>query len=461
MLSRTLRLPAATTEAELLALLDEPQRRRRGRRHPRPAPAARSRSPSAHALDRIAPRQGRRRLPSRSTSAASGWTSPGSPPHPRRHRRPARAQAASPLAGKPRVIVGRSAIVGKPMAALLLRENCTVTVCHSRTADLAAVTREADILVAAIGRAGHDRPGARATRGAVVIDVGINRLRRRRRGRAPLPRRRGAPAPIRVHGADDPDRRRRLHPRGAEDLRHHPGARRRRTADRRHAHGQHPEGRPAAGRACRPPATEGRTAELDARSLRVGLTGGLASGKSTVAGWLRDAGFLVIDADRLVAELYQPGGEGAAAVRDLLGPGMLNEQGGVDPRQGRGASLRRPRGAGALETAIHPLVRNASTRSRRGHRGSSSSRRRCSVEAGYAPDFDLIVTVECDAETRLRRAVARGMNEDAARARLLAQGEGEGRRRRRRRRASGVGGGGGGKKRDEERERERERGERE
>ena len=80
-----------------------------------------------------------------------------------------------PLAGKRAVIVGRSAIVGKPMAGLLLRESCTVTVCHSRTADLAAVTREADILVVAIGRPGLI--GAEHVReGAVVIDVGVNRL---------------------------------------------------------------------------------------------------------------------------------------------------------------------------------------------------------------------------------------------------------------------------------------------
>jgi len=79
------------------------------------------------------------------------------------------------LAGKRAVIVGRSAIVGKPMAALLLRENCTVTVCHSRTADLPAVCREADILVAAIGRAGMIGP-AHIKEGAVVVDVGINRV---------------------------------------------------------------------------------------------------------------------------------------------------------------------------------------------------------------------------------------------------------------------------------------------
>lgn len=82
---------------------------------------------------------------------------------------------AVPLSGKRAVIVGRSAIVGKPMAALLLRENCTVTVCHSRTAELAAVCREADVLVAAIGRAGMIGP-EHVKEGAVVVDVGINRV---------------------------------------------------------------------------------------------------------------------------------------------------------------------------------------------------------------------------------------------------------------------------------------------
>jgi methylenetetrahydrofolate dehydrogenase (NADP+)/methenyltetrahydrofolate cyclohydrolase len=83
-----------------------------------------------------------------------------------------------PIAGKHAVIVGRSDIVGKPMALLLLHENATVTICHSRTQNLAEECRRADILVAAIGRP------AMLTRdfikpGAVVIDVGMNRLRER------------------------------------------------------------------------------------------------------------------------------------------------------------------------------------------------------------------------------------------------------------------------------------------
>lgn len=85
------------------------------------------------------------------------------------------ARAAVPLAGRHAVIVGRSTIVGKPMALLLLQKDATVTICHSKTPDLGAVTREADILVAAVGRAklldaGMVKPGA------CVIDVGINRM---------------------------------------------------------------------------------------------------------------------------------------------------------------------------------------------------------------------------------------------------------------------------------------------
>lgn len=83
-----------------------------------------------------------------------------------------------PIQGKRAVVVGRSNIVGKPTALLLMHENATVTICHSKTLDLAAVCRDADILVAAVGKpalltADHIKPGA------TVVDVGINRLETR------------------------------------------------------------------------------------------------------------------------------------------------------------------------------------------------------------------------------------------------------------------------------------------
>lgn len=79
----------------------------------------------------------------------------------------------TPLAGKRAVVISRSNVVGKPLAMMLLQKNATVTICHSRTHDLAALTRQADILVAAAGRA-HMVTGAMVKPGAVVIDVGIN-----------------------------------------------------------------------------------------------------------------------------------------------------------------------------------------------------------------------------------------------------------------------------------------------
>ena len=81
------------------------------------------------------------------------------------------------LSGLSAVVVGRSNIVGKPMAQLLLRDSCTVTIAHSRTHDLAAVCRAADILVAAVGRP-EMVPGDWVKPGATVIDVGINRIER-------------------------------------------------------------------------------------------------------------------------------------------------------------------------------------------------------------------------------------------------------------------------------------------
>lgn len=80
-----------------------------------------------------------------------------------------------PLRGRHAVVIGRSDIVGKPMALLLLHRDATVTMCHSRTVDLAAVCRTADVLVAAIGRPGFVTPDY-VKPGATVIDVGINRL---------------------------------------------------------------------------------------------------------------------------------------------------------------------------------------------------------------------------------------------------------------------------------------------
>ncbi len=122
------------------------------------------------------------------------------------------------LSGMRAVVVGRSNIVGKPMAQLLLAESCTVTIAHSRTRDLPAVCREADILVAAVGRAEMVK-GDWIKPGATVIDVGINRLPSRDpKGRA---------------GQDPHGRRRRLRRSGEGRGRDHPSPGRRRSDDHR------------------------------------------------------------------------------------------------------------------------------------------------------------------------------------------------------------------------------------
>jgi len=162
--------------------------------------------------------------------------------------------------------------------------------------------------------------------------------------------------------------------------------------------------------------------------LRVGLTGGIAGGKSTVARLLAERGATVVDADRLVAELYEPGEPGARAVAELFGNEVFDERGAVDrPALAQivfsDASARR-----RLEAAIHPLVRQRFAALARETGGVAVLEATLLVEAGYSPDFDLVVSVEADEEVRVRRAIGRGMDEAEARARLAAQGSGDARR---------------------------------
>lgn len=160
----------------------------------------------------------------------------------------------------------------------------------------------------------------------------------------------------------------------------------------------------------------------------VGLTGGLASGKSTIGRWLADASFTVLDADRVVADLYTPNERGAAAVRKLFGNGALAPDGSVDRSKLARLVFADPNARKRLEKAIHPLVRTRFQEIAAVHHGVLVYEATLLVEAGRAPEFDLVVSVETTPERQLEWAVARGMDEDAARARLKAQGNGEARR---------------------------------
>lgn len=156
-------------------------------------------------------------------------------------------------------------------------------------------------------------------------------------------------------------------------------------------------------------------------TLRLGLTGGIAAGKSTVAAWLREAGFEVVDADRLVADLYRPGREGSAAVARLFGPDYLDRDGAVDHAKLAGKVFSDDAARHRLEAVIHPLVRrDFETIAVRTPRVVVLEAPLL-VEAGFAPEMDLVVTVEADTEDRLQRATARGLEPDEARRRLRSQ----------------------------------------
>jgi len=161
---------------------------------------------------------------------------------------------------------------------------------------------------------------------------------------------------------------------------------------------------------------------------RIGLTGGLASGKSTVARLLAEAGFKVVDADAIVAELYEPGEAGAKTVGDLFGADYLDARGGVDKEKVARLVFADATARMRLEAAIHPLVRASFSRVAAAASGPVVLEATRLVEAGYAPDLDLIVTVEAAPEVRLARAIARGMTREEAERRLTAQGDGAKRR---------------------------------
>lgn len=164
------------------------------------------------------------------------------------------------------------------------------------------------------------------------------------------------------------------------------------------------------------------------RRLLLGLTGGMASGKSTVARLLAEEGFTVVDADRLVAELYSPGEAGSQAVAELFGESYLRADGGVDHPKLARLVFSDQRARQRLEAAIHPLVRGRFRDLAAATDGIVVLEATLLVEAGYGEDFDLVLTVEAPEALRLERAVARGMEPAEARARLTAQGDGARRR---------------------------------
>ncbi|KRA37287.1 MULTISPECIES: dephospho-CoA kinase [unclassified Nocardioides] len=165
--------------------------------------------------------------------------------------------------------------------------------------------------------------------------------------------------------------------------------------------------------------------------MRVGLTGGIASGKSTVSTILRELGAVVIDADQLAREVVARGTPGLAAVVEAFGPELLTADGDLDrPKMGAlvfGDEEQRRR----LEAIVHPLVfeRYAELEASAPADGIVVHDIPLLVESGRATEFDAVIVVDAPTEVQIERMVRdRGWTEEEARARIAAQATREERR---------------------------------
>jgi len=158
--------------------------------------------------------------------------------------------------------------------------------------------------------------------------------------------------------------------------------------------------------------------------MRVGLTGGVASGKSSVAAILRELGVVVVDADALAREVVAPGTPGLAAVVEVFGPSVLAADGSLDRAALGSVVFADPERRAALEAIVHPLVR-----ARAAELESAAPEGvvvvhdiPLLVETGQADHFDAVLVVDVPTQVQVERAVRdRGWSEDEARSRISAQ----------------------------------------
>jgi dephospho-CoA kinase len=157
--------------------------------------------------------------------------------------------------------------------------------------------------------------------------------------------------------------------------------------------------------------------------LRIGLTGGIGSGKSTVSGLLAERGARVVDADRLAREVVEPGTPGLAAVSEAFGPEVLTADGALDRPALAALVFADPDARARLDGIVHPLVR-ARAVELIGEMPADAVVVQdipLLVETGQAGSFDVVLVVRADPEVRVARLVARGLTEADARARIAAQ----------------------------------------
>ncbi|MGY1725835.1 dephospho-CoA kinase [Geodermatophilus sp. SYSU D01062] len=164
--------------------------------------------------------------------------------------------------------------------------------------------------------------------------------------------------------------------------------------------------------------------------LRIGLTGGIGSGKSTVAALLAARGALVVDADRIAREVVEPGTPGLAAVVDAFGPEVLTPEGALDRPALAAVVFADPQARARLDGIVHPLVRARALEVVEAAPDDAVVVQDVPllVETGQAGAYDLVLVVEADLDTRVARLVLRGLTEDDARARIAAQATDEQRR---------------------------------
>jgi len=158
--------------------------------------------------------------------------------------------------------------------------------------------------------------------------------------------------------------------------------------------------------------------------MRVGLTGGVASGKSTVSAMLRDLGAVVVDADALAREVVEPGTPGLDAVVDEFGSDVLTADGRLDRSKVGALVFADPSRRAALEAIVHPLVRARATEIEEAAPAGVLVVHDIPllVETGQATSFDAVVVVDVPEEVQVERAVReRGWTEAEARARVEAQ----------------------------------------
>jgi dephospho-CoA kinase len=164
--------------------------------------------------------------------------------------------------------------------------------------------------------------------------------------------------------------------------------------------------------------------------LRIGLTGGIGSGKSTVAALLAQRGAVVVDADRIAREVVEPGTPGLDAVVTEFGPAVLTAEGALDRPALAGVVFGDPAARARLDDGVQPLVRARAAELVEAAPPDAVVVQDVPllVETGQAGSYDLVLVVETDLETRVARLEERGLAAEDARARIASQATDEQRR---------------------------------